>query len=227
MEMSLESALSTGGMVGHLSFLLLVISMMMRDMAWLRIFVILSACVAILYDLLWLQDPVGVFWQSVLVLVNIIQIGIMWINDHRASFSPEERALIAARLAGLSPGEARRLLDLGEWVQAPPGMELTREREPVTHLVYISSGTVQVEYDGRPVGICQAGNFVGEMSLVGDTMASATTTVTQSALCWQIETGMIRALRTSDPGLANALESGITQDLKAKVQSLNKLPSPA
>ena len=47
MELTLESAFSTGGLVGHFAYMLLVISMLMRRMIWLRIFVILSALVAI------------------------------------------------------------------------------------------------------------------------------------------------------------------------------------
>jgi hypothetical protein len=73
MDLTLESAFSTGGLVGHASYLLLVLSMMMRGMTLLRIFVILSAFVSILYDMVWLKDPVGVFWESMLVLVNIVQ----------------------------------------------------------------------------------------------------------------------------------------------------------
>ena len=67
MELTLESAFSTGGMVGHLAYLLLVLSMVMRQMYLLRILVILSASIAIAYALFWLKDPIGVFWESLLM----------------------------------------------------------------------------------------------------------------------------------------------------------------
>ena len=54
MELTLESAFSVGGLVGHTSYLLLVVSMLMRRMFWLRVFVIASAIVAITYDAVWL-----------------------------------------------------------------------------------------------------------------------------------------------------------------------------
>jgi len=50
-ELTLESAFSTGGLVGHFAYMLLVLSMVMRRMIWLRILVILSALVAIAYAL--------------------------------------------------------------------------------------------------------------------------------------------------------------------------------
>ncbi|MEO1158958.1 MAG: cyclic nucleotide-binding domain-containing protein, partial [Pseudomonadota bacterium] len=74
MELTLESAFSTGGMVGHFAYLLLVVSMLMRRMFLLRIFVILSATIAIAYALFWLKDPIGVFWESLLVVVNAVQL---------------------------------------------------------------------------------------------------------------------------------------------------------
>lgn len=72
MELTIESALSPGGLVGHTSYLLLVVSMLMRRMWLLRILVIASSLVAITYDMVWLKDPVGVFWESLLVSVNVI-----------------------------------------------------------------------------------------------------------------------------------------------------------
>ncbi len=76
MDLTLKSAFLTGGMVGHLSYVLLVLSMVMRRMSLLRMLVIASAFVAITYDWFWLKDPVGVFWETLLVLVNIVQLSI-------------------------------------------------------------------------------------------------------------------------------------------------------
>ena len=52
----------TEGWMGHLSYLLLVFSMLMRRMLWLRLFVTASAVAGVLFDGLWLQNWVGVFW---------------------------------------------------------------------------------------------------------------------------------------------------------------------
>ena len=62
MELTLESAFSPGGLVGHLGNILLVISMLMRRMVWLRILVILSATATIIYSIYWVVDPVAVIW---------------------------------------------------------------------------------------------------------------------------------------------------------------------
>lgn len=214
-------------MVGHFAYLLLVISMLMRSITWLRIFVILSAIVALAYGAIWLHDPVTVFWEGMLIVVNVVQIFIIWYTNRRVQFNEDERRLIAERLNTLSPREARRLLDMGLWIDALPGTDLTEQGQPVHHLVYLLSGEVTIEVDGRTVGRCEPGNFVGEMSLVDGGPASATAKVAQEAYCWMIPTDRLRKLRREASPLMAALEVGIAHDLKRKILASNARPTGA
>ncbi len=221
MDLTFASAFSVGGLVGHVAYLLLVLSMLMRTLFWLRLLVIASALTAILYAGLWLRDPVSLFWESLLVTVNVIQIAVEWGRRRRARFSAEEHAFVKARFPGLGPHEARRLLDLGQWGDLAPGTRLTTQDRTVTRLVYLAGGRVDVEVDGRRVATCLPGNFVGEMSLVDGGTASATTTVAESARAWQISSQVVERLRADQGRLIAALELGIAQDLKAKIMAAN------
>ncbi|MFK7743808.1 MAG: Crp/Fnr family transcriptional regulator [Roseobacter sp.] len=221
MELTLESALSPGGMVGHLSYLLLVISMLMRDITKLRILVIASAFVAIAYDTIWLKDPVGVFWESLLVTVNLIQIGREWVNDRRARFSPEEHVFVKARLSMLSKADARRLLNMGLWVNGAVGDVLTTEQQEVTHVAYITEGQVDILLGGQKVGNCGPGNFVGEMSVIKNERASATAIVASPARYWLIPSAQLQLLQEKDPEMAQAFQAGIARDLRNKIISSN------
>ena len=78
MELTITSALSGDGALGHLSFVLLIVSMLMRSMVWLRVLVIASALVGVCYSYLILTDPVGVFWEGLLIAVNLGQLGLTW-----------------------------------------------------------------------------------------------------------------------------------------------------
>lgn len=218
----MESAFSTGGIVGHMSYLLLIASMLMRAMTPLRILVIASALVAISYDLFWLKDPIGVFWETLLVLVNLIQIGRETFDNYRARFTPEEHAFYQDRLSGLSAREARRLLTLGVWVDGPEGTILTTEGKVVPHLVYLSKGAVDILVSDRLVGRCEPGNFIGEMSVLGATVASATAQVAQASRYWLLNAGRLAKLRQSNPEIVNAIELGIAQDLRRKIESANR-----
>lgn len=221
MELTLESALSTGGMVGHLSYVLLITSMLMRSMMWLRIFVIGYALVSIVYGAVWLNDPVSVFWESILVIVNVIQIAREWMREHRAQFSPEEDRFIALRFGSLSKARARELLNLGIWVNGTAGTKLTTEGEPVDHVAYVSEGVVDIFHNDVKIGSCAPGNFIGEMSVLGHGAASATAIVAEPARYWLIPAEQLRALKHKAPELAGAFQAGIAQDLSTKLLSGN------
>jgi CRP-like cAMP-binding protein len=218
MELTLDSALSGGAMVGHLSYVLLVISMMMRSMSWLRALVILSALVAIAYDFVWLRDPVGVFWETMLVSVNLVQLSILWLQSRRARFTPEEQGLVDRALGSATPAMARRFLDGGFWTDAAPGDQLTREGAEPTHLTYLADGEVDIRRDGRHLTSCGAGSFIGEMSLFDpDERASATAVVATPARCWRVSFARIRHWRRAEPDLATLLEAGLARDMRRKI----------
>lgn len=221
MELTLDSAFSTGGMVGHLAYVLLVASMLMRSMVWLRIVVIASALVAVLYAAVWLGDPVSLFWETMLVAVNIAQLTLTWVLNRRARFTAEEQGFVDARLPGLSRQEARRLLNLGQWQDVPQGHELTRQGAKVATLVYLTGGAARVQVDGRTVATIQPGHFVGEMSVVDGGPASATVAMAAPGRLWALPRPALDRLRADGSRLAAALELAIAHDLKAKVVLAN------
>ena len=222
MELTLESAFSTGGLVGHTSYLLLIVSMLMRTMFWLRIFVIASALVAITYDGVWLKDPIGLFWETTLLVVNIVQIFLLWRENRVARFTAEERFFLDTRLKGIADGEARRLMNAGMWTDLPDGETLTVEGEPPSHLTFVAAGCVGIVVEGRRVAECGPGAFVGEMSLIGDGTASATARVEGTARVWRIPVARLESLRQSRPEQTAALDASIARDIRAKLVALNR-----
>ena len=221
MELTLESAFSTGGLVGHLSYVLLITSMLMRSMLWLRLFVIAYALVSITYGAVWLKDPVSVFWETILVLVNVAQITREWLRERRALFSPEEEQFVQSRLESLSKADARKLLNMGVWVEGAPGIILTTEGEPVEHVAYLSAGSVDILHNDVKVGMCKPGNFIGELSVLGHTEASATAIVAEPARYWLIPSEKLMQLQHDAPNIAGVFQAGIARDLSAKVISSN------
>ncbi len=222
MEFALESAFSTGGLVGHFAYILLILSMIMRRMVLLRIFVIASALVGITYAIVWLQDSVSSFWETLLVTVNVIQLAITWRQNSTASFTAEEKDFARVRLRGLSPYEQRRLLSLGEWINLPEGHRLTVEGEQPDWLYYIASGSARVVVRGDTVATCGPGGYVGEMAYISGEPASAAVEVTQATRVWRIGRDALTEVDAKHPTWVSVLEAGIARDLRQKIVSLNQ-----
>lgn len=73
MERTVDSLFSPGGLVGNLSYIVLIVSMSMRDIFWLQLIAIFSGLTGIAHDMVWLNDPVGAFWESAFTLINVMQ----------------------------------------------------------------------------------------------------------------------------------------------------------
>ncbi len=221
MELSFASAFSTGGLVGHFAYVLLILSMMMRQMVWLRIFVIASALVGIAYSIIWLRDPVSSFWETLLVTVNVVQLLITWRQNTRARFTLIERAFADRRLRGLPTGEQRRILDLGEWSHLPAGTVLATQGERPDKLTYIAEGWADILIADQIIAECGPGTYVGEMSIIGDRPASATARLREESLVWRLPTERLSELDEKQPTWLAVIEAGIARDMRGKLVAAN------
>jgi hypothetical protein len=222
MELTLESALSAEAALGHVSYLLLVASMISRRMAVLRTLVIASALVAIAYSVLILSDPVGVFWESCLVAVNIVQLTRLWREDRAARFSDEDRLLTDGRLPPLAPGIARRFLDTGDWVDLAPGETLTREGVRPEALYFLASASADVLVGGRRIATLAPGRFVGEMALLEEAgTASATVIVSAAGRAWRLPYAKLARMESAQPEAWGAMNAAIARDMRAKIVARN------
>jgi hypothetical protein len=222
MEFTLDSILSVGGWVGHLSYFLLVLSMLMRHFGALRVFAILSAVAGIAYDFVWVNDPIGVFWESLLLAVNVGQLGLMHFENRRATFSDEERTLVKRVLPDLSNRLQRRILDSGVWGTGTAGAILTREGQSVNDLVYLASGEVLITVGGIGVAACHSGAFVGEMTVLTQEPATGTAILSEESRYWAIDARVLRQLTKAEPEIRSALGVAFTRNLREKLVASNR-----
>ena len=77
-----------------------------------------------------------------------------------------------------------RLETLMTPVRVPAGRVLVREGARNRQFVLLQDGTLSVTRGGAPVAELGAGDFVGELSLLGDGTATATVTTLTDAVVW-------------------------------------------
>jgi hypothetical protein len=221
MHFSLDSALSPGALVGHAGYILLILSMLMTRMLWLRIIAIGAGILQALYYGVWLNDPVGTFWETMFTLTNVGQLAYIAYRNRMARFTPDERAFYEIAIPTLEPADAHRLIRAGRWLTAEPGAALTREGEVAPDLAFIVSGDVDIEVAGRKVGHCGSGSFVGEISVSTGSPASATATVATPVRYLAFERAFVASTLDKRGEIGQALELAFRHGLRDKLLRTN------
>ena len=218
----LEFAFSPGRLVGHLSYVLLILSMLMRTMTALRVIAVMAGVVSAIYGFFWLNDPVTVFWEVIFVLTNLVQLLILAWENKRASFSEDEQVFFDTAVPGVERAEAKRLLKAGEWCEAPAGEVLTNEGELASHLVFITVGAVRIEKAGSIVGVCGHHDFIGEISFMNNRPATATAIVTNSIRYLRFEREKLRKALDKNKDIRHAMETSFNRNLVEKLEKSNE-----
>ena len=221
-EFFYEQFASPGKLVGHLSYVLLVSSMLMRSMKWLRVIAIAAGVVSAIYGYFWLKDFVTVFWKIIFVTTNLVQLLILEWENRRAKFSEDEMRFVKAALPGVEKAHARRLLRLAQRKEFEVGKELTREGKNVEHLLFVLAGAVKIEKSGVIVGVCGHDDFIGEIGFMMGKPATATATVSNSVRCLCFNRAPLAAMLKKDMQLRHAMESSFNRNLVEKLIKSNE-----
>jgi CRP-like cAMP-binding protein len=158
-------------------------------------------------------------------LVNIVQISLASYRNATTIFTSEEQAFYDFVVPALEPYQVRRLLRVGEWHDAAPGTQLIEQGSVVSHLIFISSGKVDILYHGTALSSCGAGQLVGEISAVGTEMvpATASAVVSESIRYLALERGALERVKNSDPSILRAIEVCSRRSLRDKLMEMNAL----
>lgn len=222
MELTIESAISPGAFVGHLSYSLLIASMLMTRMIWLRVFAIASGMVALAYDTFWLYDPVGVVWETAFVAVNVAQLGLIYLWNRVARLSEEERAFHLTAVPDLEPAQVRHVLRHGRLLEADPGTVLVVEGEPVADLIFVVSGRVDITLGGDRIGDCGPNSFIGEIGVSSNGPASASAVVSEPIRYIAFEGSAVRRLLDKGGDIGRAIDSAFRHGLREKLLRANQ-----
>lgn len=208
-------------LIWSLSYILLILAMTMRSMLRLRLLVLASASVSLLFDFFWAADPVSLFWQLALFGVTALMLLLSNRTNARVSFNAEEQAMVDRCVPTLRPELARELLSAGIWANGTPGTELTTEGESVLFLTYLHEGEADIMMNGKKIGHCGVGNFIGELSVLSNAPATATAVLRTPARYWMIPLIRLRDYQRENPEIWAAFEAGISRDLGAKILEMN------
>jgi len=201
----------------HVPYALLVLSMLMNDMGWLRVIAIAAGLIRIVNRAWFEVDPIVVFWEVIFVAVNVGQLLILWYYARRHRFAEHEAPFAASMPASVDRRSIRRLLRLAHLRHAEPGQTLTTEGAPVGELMFIADGVVQIERGGTIVAVCGSGDFLGEMSFVTGGPATATAVAARPVRYLAFDQTRLRHALEADSELKQAMDASFSRNLVGKL----------
>jgi hypothetical protein len=169
----------------------------------------------------------GAILPFLILIVAGVQAASVLGANRGAKFDDDEKVMLSGPLAGLGRAQARRMIDQGMWIEGREGDVLIREGEPAAQLYFLASGAADVHSRGNLVGRVVPGQLVGEATVLGESAAIATVTLTQPARFWCAQGRALNAFLAANPDARHALEHGFTLSLRDKLDAMNRAAAPS
>jgi len=160
---------------------------------------------------------IQVFW----IIISVVGLVRMYLLSRHIRFSNEEQAFLHKALPGLSKRKARKLLDAGHWIDGEAGAYLTREGEAVDHLVYILDGSAEIVSNGRPIAVCGAHSYIGELTAISGEPATASVRLSEPSRYFCIGVRILREKLLRDPEIRTNLELSVSREMLHKLKKSN------
>ena len=143
-------------------------------MVWLRILTIVAAfCTFPYFYFQWEPLWSALFWQFGFLLINFINLLVLYFNSLPLSMTEDEKRLQTLVFRNISPREIRKLLEIGEVFSIDADKKLLDHGQENSSLYLLSKGSCRVLRDDIEIGYLHPGHFIGEMSFVSDQPVSA------------------------------------------------------
>ncbi|MFQ5932363.1 MAG: cyclic nucleotide-binding domain-containing protein [Nitrospiraceae bacterium] len=164
----------------HIANGLYLVSYLMRDILWLRVFTVTAASCLISY-FYFRPNPLmaAIYWNLVFTSLNVYWIWRLLLERRPVALKQDEQRLCQLVFRSLTPREMVKLLDLGRWENAAPGQCFVDQGKPLDRLIVIYSGKARIDVDGKAVAELAEGQFIGEMSFITGEVAPASVTAVE------------------------------------------------
>jgi hypothetical protein len=209
----------------HVSNLIAFLAFLLRDQLHLRL---LMAVSFFLQGLYYYAIPAGplydpLFWKVVSFIANLGMIFLVF--GGRFDFGiPADMRELFEKISVLSPGQFRKIVKLSKRI-SKVGTPVLVEGQKPTELHYLSEGKVRIEKGGQE-HIVNAGAFLGEVSFLNDTTASASVHMMEGAVIVSFDAAQLKELMAEDKSIDIAMRGVFNHDLAKKVANSIPMPPP-
>ena len=205
--------------IGHLSFAVAAFSFLMKDIILLRVIAILSSMLGIIYNFFAASEPLWlvIFWLSVFVIINLYQTISTLFELRMLECSDAEMELRNVFFKQLSLSEFKKLINLGNHQTFPKSAQIITIDQDAPELKLIISGSVKIKQKGKILATLHAGSFIGEMSFMSGSQASADVSATEETNVISWDQASLKKLLLANPCLHLIFTQIINKDLSQKL----------
>ncbi len=188
-------------LIGHLSFLLVATSFMMRDIILLRALSITSGLIGISYNFLSASEPrwIPIIWLCVFIGINVSMIVVFYFSNRQTGLSVKDLEIWKTNFLGLTVDEFRRIRKLFDFQSYKAGDVLTEMGEENHFLYFVTSGQLEVRREGESINTLVSGDVIGEMSFLTETAANADVIADDQTKCIVIDRKKLRTVMMKHP----------------------------
>jgi CRP/FNR family cyclic AMP-dependent transcriptional regulator len=129
----------------------------------------------------------------------------------------ESRLQSIALFESLPAASLRAIAQHADELEVPEGTELARQGDFAYEFFVIEEGTADVLRDGERIAELGAGDFLGEMGIVGKVVRNATVVVTSPARVVVMSEQDFRSMARSNPEVASRIADAVEQRCRALV----------
>jgi len=201
------------------AFILAAIACLFRNEIYFRLLIILACLLGMTYVFMHQQPSMlaDILALSVLVGINLIMLLLHWTHKGPIKFSNKNEELLYQKgFSHFNREQFKKIVSVGEFVNADAGDVLTELGKPVLHLNMICEGKARVVVNGQTIAFSRPGDLVGEMSFITRAPATATVYILEPTVYIKWPQSALRELLDSDPKLQEAMQTVFNADFFRK-----------
>ena len=215
------NGLVSGQVFAHLAALLLVAASLITRPRLMRLLAASAGIMAVVHFALAGAGIAWWFWAILFASINAVRFAGLAMRARSGKLLEEERELFDEVMKIGEPGQQRHLKDLIDWRDIAAGDALVAQGQTNPPLIYVARGRARIEVDGKQVGECAPGDFLGEMSLISGQIATATVSAAEPMRVARFDREGLAQLARAAPDVGRALDSALNRSLAAKVLRMN------
>lgn len=208
---------------GNLAFILVALSLLAKDILWLRGLSVISSLCAIVFNYHAAAHPLWtpIRWNLFFISLNLFHISKIFFANKKIVLREKEKEIYQWFFKDLSLVEFHKLMSSGAFKGLRPGEKVITEGEVVDHLYLIYSGSIDILKNETKVGNLKDGHFLGEMSFLSNEKATATAVVVYPSEVVVWDQKELKELLRKSPSLIFSLQGALGAQVSRVLEKRN------